>query len=381
MMKALRYAFLLTVFCISSNAADSLADAIKDGKVNGELRFWYFNQKTGGEKADILDLAVRLNYTTDSFYGFKGAFGFQSSNSPFADKDAKNMFGAANGLYGPGAVLSEAYISYMYSKSELKVGRQFINIPLVKSGMGKAVIQSFEGVTLTSGEIEGNTFYAAYISKFQKQTNGKGGAPNFEKLSGDYGYAIGAANNYFEKLKLTGAYGGVKDVFSIIFAQADFQNSISNFNYQIAAQYSHTDYKNSALDDSNYYGVKFGVGFGDFNMYLAGAQIRDGNAQFGIAGGGNKCTLFTSSYEQCAEYEKSKQYAIDANYDFKSLKLLTGVRYAHMDYEDTDDETDWKDVYITYRLNGISIGLAYENENHKNKKDTNLYIARIAYKF
>lgn len=385
-MKACKSAVLFAALLMSANGADSLADAFKEGKLNGELRSYYFNQKTGNEKADILSLAVRLSYATDFYYGFKAAVTLQSSNSPFADENAKKMFGAANGMYGPGAVLSESYISYTLSKSTLKTGRQFINMPLIRGGAGKAVIQSYEGVTLKIDEFPHTSIYAAYIEKFQKQTDGRGGAPKFEKLSGDYGYALGIVNNYFDKLSLTGAYGGIKDDFSIFYMEADFKNGFSDFNYQAAAQYQHTDYKNSALSNSNYYGVKVGAGFADFNIYLALAQIKDGTSQFGVTGGGNACTLFTSSYEHCAEYDKSKQYAIDANYNFKPLKLLAGVRYANMNYEDTDEKTDWKSVYATYffsgALDGLFIRVLYENQNSKtNNKDEDLYIVRIAYNF
>jgi hypothetical protein len=369
----------------SSDAVDSLADALKNGNVTSELRSYYFNQKIGGEKADILDFSIRLNYATDSYYGFKSAVTLQSSNSPFADEDAKHMFGAPNGMYGPGAVLSEAYISYALSKNELKIGRQFINMPLIKGGRGKAVIQSFEGVTFVSSEIPDNTFYAGYIEKFQKQTDGKGAAPKFEKLNADYAYALGVTNSYFKKLDLTLAYGSMNDIFSIVYMQADFKDTLSYFGYQIATQYSHTDYKNGAIDDSNYYGVKFGANLENLNMYAAWAQVKDGDSQFGIIGGGNKCTLFTSSYEQCAEYEKSQQYAADINYNFKTLGLLTGVRYAYLDYEDINDKIAWKNLYAAYyfsgALNGASIWFSYENEDHKNKKDTNLYAVRAAYKF
>ncbi|MDR1460286.1 MAG: OprD family outer membrane porin [Campylobacteraceae bacterium] len=384
-MKILISAPLLIALGAYANATDSLADALQNGNITGELRSYYFNQKIGDKKADILSFALRLNYTTDFYYGFKGSITPQLSSSPFVDKDAKDMFKAPNGLYGHGVVLSEMYLSYMQSKSTVKAGRQFINMPLIKGGAGKAIIQSFEGATLTSNEFSNNTFYAAYIRKFQKQTNGKGSAPKFEKLSGKYAYAFSVVNDYFEKLGLIGAYGGMKDEFSIFYMQANFKDVFSYFNYQVAAQYSHTNYKNSALDDSNYYGVKVGVGIENFNTYLAWATIKDGDSKFGVVGGGNKCMLFTSSYEQCAEYEKSKQYAIDANYNFKNLGLLTGIRYAHLDYEDINDKIDWKNIYATYYfsgvLDGLSAGFLYENENHKNTKDTNLYIARVAYKF
>ncbi|MDR2790533.1 MAG: OprD family outer membrane porin [Campylobacteraceae bacterium] len=386
-MKVYKSGFLLTALLMSAEGADSLADAFKEGKFNGELRSYYFNQKTGDEKADILSLAVRLGYATDFYHGFKAAVTLQSSNSPLADKDAKKMFGAANGMYGPGAVLSESYISYTLSKSTLKTGRQFINMPLMRGGPGKAIIQSYEGVTLKIDEFPHTSIYAAYIEKFQKQTDGRGGAPKFEKLSGDYGYALAVVNNYFDKLSLTGAYGGVKDDFSILYMDADFKNSFSDFTYQAAAQYQHTDYKSSAPSNSNYYGIKVGAGFADFNAYLALAQIKDGNSpQSGVVGGGNVCTLFTSSYEHCAEYDKSKQYAIDANYNFRQLKLLAGVRYADMDYEDIDEKRDWKSIYAVYffsgALDGLFIRALYENQNSKtNGKDEDLYIVRAAYNF
>ncbi|MDR2100138.1 MAG: OprD family porin [Campylobacteraceae bacterium] len=385
-MKILKGVFLLVSAAAISNAADSLADALKNGSVEGELRSYYFNQRTCcGDKADILDFAVRLNYVTDLYYGFNAGVTFQGVSSPFADNDAKHVFGASNSLYGPGAVWSEAYISYTLGKNTLKAGRQFIDMPLIKSGSGKAVIQSFEGITLTSNEISGNTFYAGYIEKFQKQTDGKGGAPKFTKLDGSYAYALGVKNNYFEKLNLIGAYGGIKDAFWMLYMQADFNDAISSsFNYQTAVQYSHTDYESSA-DDSNYYGVKLGTGFGGFNMYAALAYVMDGDSRFGVVGGGSSCTLFTSSYEQCAEYEKSKQYAVDANYTFKDLGLLFGFRYANLDYEDIDDEIAWKSVYASYSpkgvFKGVSIKFVYENENHEKSKDTNLYIVRAAYGF
>ncbi|MDR2342530.1 MAG: OprD family outer membrane porin [Campylobacteraceae bacterium] len=384
-VKACKGTILLTTLLMSVSGADSLADAFENGKLNGELRSYYFIQKTGEEKADILDLAVRLSYSTDFYYGFKAAATLQSSNSPFANENAKNIFGAANSMYGPGAVLSESYISYTLSKSTLKAGRQFISMPLMRGGIGKAVIQSYEGVTLSVDEVPYNKIYAAYIEKFQKQTNGKGGAPKFEKLSGDYGYVLGIVNSYFDKLNLIGAYGGIKDEFSVLYMEANFKNGFSNFNYQAAVQYQHTDYDSFSLNNSNYYGVKVGADFAGFNMYLSLAHVKDGNSQFGVSGGGNACTLFTSSYEHCAIYDKSKQYAIDANYNFKTLKLTAGVRYVNVDYEEIDEKTDWKSLYAVYSfggsLKGLSIGLLYEDENSKNGADEDMYIVRTAYKF
>ncbi|WP_231563840.1 major outer membrane protein [Sulfurospirillum cavolei] len=68
-----------------SFAADTLADAFKNGKVSGELRAWYFDRDTGDQNtntlakgdADILSTGVVLSYVTDSLYGFGFGATFQ----------------------------------------------------------------------------------------------------------------------------------------------------------------------------------------------------------------------------------------------------------------------------------------------------------------
>ncbi|MDR3177834.1 MAG: hypothetical protein LBT96_02500 [Campylobacteraceae bacterium] len=55
---------------------------------------------------------------------------------------------------------------------------------------------------------------------------------------------------------------------------------------------------------------------------------------------------------------------------------MKALRYACADYEDAGDRTNWIDVCTTCLLSGVSIKLAYKNENNKNKKDLDLCIAR-----
>lgn len=62
-----------------SFAADTLADAFKNGKVSGELRAYYFDRDTGDANtgtakkgnASIFNTGVVLGYVSDSLYGFK----------------------------------------------------------------------------------------------------------------------------------------------------------------------------------------------------------------------------------------------------------------------------------------------------------------------
>ena len=78
----------------SSFAADTLADAFKNGSVKGELRAYYFNKtdNSGNNRDDLLTTGILLNYKTDTLYGFGANFTAQGNSSPFASQDAKNRF-------------------------------------------------------------------------------------------------------------------------------------------------------------------------------------------------------------------------------------------------------------------------------------------------
>ncbi|MDR1615307.1 MAG: OprD family outer membrane porin [Campylobacteraceae bacterium] len=408
-MKVLKNIFLLTAFGVSSYAADSLADAFKNGETSGVFRTYYFDQKVGDDKADILDFALRLNYTTDFYYGFKAAVTFQGVSTPFADKNAKNFdaFRSINGVYGPGAVMSEAYLSYAFSKTTIKIGRQFINMPLVGGGMGKPIVQSFEGATIKSDELNdtGTTLYAAYIDKYQFQTGKNGNAPKFFDLADSNpniysanakeGYAIGARNNYFDGLDLSIGYGMVVDDFDIFYTEAKYKNSIGDMGirYNLAGQLSGTAYDDSSKDDALFYGLKLGLGYSGFDMYGAFGEIKGGNAQFGVAGGLNKCLLFTSSYEACALYSESSQYAFGASYNLNRLLgvglLKIGAVYSDMDFEQNQEEIKWTDIYVEFAPGGIADGVfkkifmraTYEKEDYKLGNDADIFILRFDYSF
>ena len=74
-MAKLSLVALLSVGALSSvNAADTLADAFKNGKVNGTLEAWYWDRdfQTPNTHEDILNVGLKLSYVTDTFMGFFG---------------------------------------------------------------------------------------------------------------------------------------------------------------------------------------------------------------------------------------------------------------------------------------------------------------------
>ncbi len=138
----------VVVASLASNtfAADTLADAFKNGKVSGELRAWYFDKDTEKlnsstaptsvvkdttKSGDILNTALILNYVTDTFYGFNVGATMQANAAPFVDEEGKTAY--KDDMYGSGAVLSEAYLGYTIGKTNARIPKSSKKIPGKKS--------------------------------------------------------------------------------------------------------------------------------------------------------------------------------------------------------------------------------------------------------
>jgi hypothetical protein len=110
-----------------------------------------------------------LYYVTASFYGFSIGLRAQSSNSPWANDKEKAFY--KSDLYGPGAVLEEAYLKYQFKKSNVKVGRQFIKTPLLAGNGSRIIHESFEGYTADIRDLPKTRIFAGYVDKYLTRTN------------------------------------------------------------------------------------------------------------------------------------------------------------------------------------------------------------------
>ena len=215
----------------SSFAADTLADAFKNGKVNGELKAWYFDQSKDPAytNANMINLGIELGYVTDSFYGFTFGATFQGSGNPAtAETSAKTVF--VNDQYAGGAQLSEAYLAYTLGKTTVKAGRQYIATPLVNGSGSRIFKEAFEGVVLVNTDLPQTTLIAGFVDKFQGRTSAigsttTGDAPKFRNSAAftggtqtgltatfDEAYTVGVINKSITNLKLTAQYAIVTDV-------------------------------------------------------------------------------------------------------------------------------------------------------------------------
>ena len=354
-------AIVVAGLATSSFAADTLADAFAKGKVQGELRAWYFDRDRPANDADIINTGLVLNYVTDTFYGFYMGATFQSNYAPWADKDAKNMFAADQ--YGSGAVLSEAYLGYKMKNTDIKIGRQFISTPLVNGSGSRMIKQSFQGVTVVNTDIPNTTLVAGYVNKFQGRTDGQGNVADFEKLANDEdAYTVLVVNKSIAGLTLTGQWVQLTDTFNDYYVEAAYAGKAASFTYGLAANYLATDYDASGVDTGQMYGVKASFGIENFNAYVAYSQITDDNAVVAGLGSGAQPNFVKGYQFTTGTYTRdTKGYSIDANYNFKNIGLLLGARYTDLDVDSsTIDDRSYTDIYAVYNFSGALKGLSFD---------------------
>lgn len=369
----------------SSFAADTLSDAFKNGKVSGELRAWYFDRDTDVVKvgtawdrkkgdADIINMGVMLNYITDSFYGFKIGATFQSNYAPFADNEAKALF--YNDMYGSGAVLSEMYVQYDIGKTMAKIGRQYMNTPLIAGSGSRMIRQSFEGALITNTDISNTTLAAGYVGKWQNRTS-----PNtvtttsdvgeFTKFNDDGAYTLLAINKSIPGLTITGQWAQVVDIADVYYAELAYAGKMSDFTYGLAGQYVMTNYDKATPlgDEGTLYGIKASFGIGAFNMYAAYAKIDDDRDVSISADVGGADPIYTANVIHSGDYTAgSKGYAIDANYEVvKGAKV--GARYSDINLKAANSDYTVLDVYANYAFEGALKGFGLEVQYETKDKD------------
>lgn len=271
-------------FSGSVYAADTLADAFKNGQVNGEIKAWYWDKTQDGttqHNENMTNFAIELGYVTDSLYGFKAGVTFQGNATPFAEANAKTMY--VNEEYASGSVLSEAYLTYTSGKTDVKVGRQYVNTPIISGNYARIFKESFEGASINNTDLPQTSVFAHYIEKFQGRTSnvsgdGAGDAPEFSKkvvLGGagqtsfafDDIYGLGFINTSIPNVKLTAQYVQTTDVklsatkkddISLYYTEANYLLPMNSFKLGFDVNYRGSK-TGTNLDSYNYEGTMLGL--------------------------------------------------------------------------------------------------------------------------
>ena len=281
-------------------AADTINEAFAKAKIKGEVKSVYFDSNfLGRTKSDTMAvIGGNLNLVTDDFHGLTSGVTFQSSQV-LNGYTPGNVF--QNGLDASGAALSESYLKYNILNTDVTIGRTYMDTPLVRSAVeGKSserlLTDSFEVVVVTNKSISDTIITAAFINKYQSQTNGSGDVGEFEDF-GDGAYTLHVTNNSIENLTLQAQYllskdlnGNVGKDASVYFAQADYKLEKHVF----TAQYylSEDETQAAGAQDGSMYGIKAtgSLGLGKLGYLIAFNSSTDSGTVYQGAGAGTTDT-------------------------------------------------------------------------------------------
>jgi len=410
----------------SSFAADTLADAFKNGKVSGELKAWYFDKDTEklnsptaptsvlkdtAKSGEIFNTTVVLSYVTDTLYGFNLGATFQANAAPFVNEEGKEAY--KDDMYGSGSVLSEAYLGYALGKTNAKIGRQFISTPIVNGSGSRIVKESFEGATIVNTDVPSTTLFAGYVDKFQGRTStgmgaADGDAPTFEKraiflgmsasttYAFDDAYTVAVINKSISNLTLTGQYawaGNVNnaDDVDVYYTEANYVLPMNGFKIGFDANFrgSKTDLvTGTGVNAISYDGTQTAgrisisdlAGFGI--AFTAATNSKDDAV---IAGMGNGASSYTATLVKASSPSlraNTDSYRVDFTYDFSKLGAtgLKGIlQYAEANQDRVKSAQTSADYtsyaagvsYAVPALKGLSLELQYEQQEIETTRYSN----------
>lgn len=318
----------------SAMAADTLADAFKNGKVSGQARLYYqsvadgldapvgpfsgvlaTNQSDGlfSNEGASANVGVKLAYETAPFKNFSIGGAFYATDTLNLEEGKMGLVtdtvegGTISGNDGDiktATVLGEAYLKYASGNTAVIAGRQKVDTPIVNSFDDRMVPYLYEGIVVANSDIKDLTLVGAYLSGTRVSLPGAyydvmyGTFDDFVDMNGDNGaYALGAIYSGIKDLKAQLFYYMLPDLANIAYAQLDYSAKIDSTVLSLAGQYynANLDIPNANLDDINSYGVKLGADFeGGFGLMAAYTSTDDPNHKIGVLTYGTD-PLFTSS--------------------------------------------------------------------------------------
>ncbi|MBX9935359.1 MAG: OprD family porin [Burkholderiaceae bacterium] len=148
---------------------DNLSTALESSHIFGYAKAMYVgDDKKGGRlNQSTLGFGGKIGIETGNYYGLslKGAwyttqdFGLNSTNPKKVDAYMFNL------NKKPYSIIGESQIQLRFGKNLATLGRQEISSPLIDSYEYRIIPNLFQGLTLTSKQIDDATLTAAYISK------------------------------------------------------------------------------------------------------------------------------------------------------------------------------------------------------------------------
>lgn len=379
-------AIIVAGLSASAFGADTLIDAFKDGKVNGEIKSYFIDTAYDGTKTDKDAFAVGgiLKYTTGNFKGFSVGLGFQTSHTLGLDHDAGDSSVDDTTVSIQETMISEAYLDYKINKTTLRVGRSFIKTPLVANSGSRMIKDYFTSGLVMDNSFPNTTIIAGVITHWTSRNNVE---TNFDKpLYMVYGktkiadFSVEAQATFNDSLD-SGTEDGTKDYYLETTYTITMETPLT-----LGAQY--IGYEGDSDSDSYMYGVKAelkiaGLGLGAY--YNSTDNDNDVRGGWGTA----KDPSYNDLYTINGTLAGTDSYQGKVSYDFSKLGakgLKTMARYAqYNDYGIEGINANSLDMDISYKfagsLKGLSAQVIYAMTEIDNSDDFNHLRVKLNYKF
>lgn len=370
--------FILMIFGISVSlnafGEESFSDAIKNGKVNGELKIWYqTNDNDTGDNSfldkenSIFDAGLNLGYTTADYNGFTFGANFYAINDLGAYDNIANKSIHGVDHSETTSWLGEAYIGYTGGKTTVKVGRQNIKSPLINSDGWPVFPNSFEAIWIQNKNISDTSIVASYVSRERTRTN-----HTFEDFVGDDGgFMLGVENKSFSDAAFSGYYYHIKGTSDI---NALYLQAVTKWKkINVSTQYMFFDSDAANSNSTNAFGVLVSTKLGRFNLSGAISTVDEGTLKAAkFSDSGVKTPLYTASI--CSDGDIASATDTDAikiSAGFSPIKKLTITgTYGYYDHgsqssASPNNESTAAELVVKYTgFTNMTIFAAYVNSDH-----------------
>ncbi|CAA6799218.1 MAG: FIG01144323: hypothetical protein [uncultured Sulfurovum sp.] len=310
-MKQVTYS-MLTIALLSSSAvaADTLADAFKDGKTSGQIRSFYIDRERAGTHSSstlhrkALAAGGHLKFETADINGFSLGTALYTTNGILGLNRSSESSERNPTLFGEGSqgysILGEAYLQYKEGKSSAKIGRQKLNTPFLGTDDARMLPNLSEALVVTNGDIANTKLFAGHVTKMAYGTfsNAYGST---SQLGIQGGYGLNNTSNKFINIGnltadsddtagvsiISATYTGIPglklqawdyvahDILNTIYLQGDYGFDAGSVKMKVSAQgIKQNDMGDKLLGkvDSKYVAAKLGASSGALSGYVAYSQ-------------------------------------------------------------------------------------------------------------
>ena len=406
------------------NAADTLADALMNGRTTVDFKAFYFDGDRDN-RADRKALAVGgiLKSVSAPLNGFKVGIAFYTSHDLIRDGEqtvqkgsianggsenivTKNIGGNTEMVNSDGSsitVLGEAYLQYNTGNTMIKIGRQRLNTPLANDYYNRFLPNSFEALVIANSDIKDTTLIGAYVNKWKYKASDK-----FIGMTSKLGLdedviMLAAINKSIPNTKIQAYYYMVPDVANAFYLQANNKKLVEFKGGSVcgAVQYLNQQDAGDALAgalDTYLAGAKLGVKYNNASFKVMYDKVGDDTI---IGSGTSYSSLGWSKFINFTDIQidgealnaGAESYGFVLGYGFGNLK--PAFKFVHVEQDltmnsaftgNTRPSSDEWNIDVKYKIDKQSkIRVRYANidyeSTHKNEFDEDNLRIIYDYKF